>query len=217
MSRYDRSTHRNDKAEKNRITDNRPAQFRDDDDEQAAISHNRFKRPFWQRVQNPASILTLMSVGVAFGMVGITALKACDKTPEPVVVQSSCVQCHGHRAALIQYFRQNGSKSPEEMANAVLDTKFPRLLAAISKVESGGNPHLRNTGYRKKHHGAFQVNPKYWGEVSFNPAEQALQAERILTELTDTMPVKQALNFYGGDVSRKKYSNAILAEMVKVP
>ena len=164
---------------------------------------------------NRQDIITLVLLGAVAGMIGITAFKACTKEPEPV--QRPCQACHTRVMVMANYFKKAGSKSsPEEMANAVLKTKSPRLLASIAKIESGGNPRLRNTGYKKRHHGAFQVNPKHWGKVPKDAAGQALQAERILTELTETMPIKKALSRYGGDTT-DKYQRKVLAELVKVP
>jgi hypothetical protein len=144
---------------------------------------------------------------------GIT-IKQCTKLSDKP--QLDCQQCHSRKQAMTEYFRKNGSRSPEQMAEAVLNTKSPRLLAAIAKVETGGNPHIRNTGYKKRHSGAFQVNPKYWGNVPYNPAEQALQSERILAELTNDYPLRKALSVYGGD-STDRYQRTVLAELQRVP
>lgn len=165
---------------------------------------------------NAISSLVLISIGIVMGMVLITAIKSCDKEPEPVAAKQSCADCHNHRVALTKYFRDNGSRSPEAMANAVLKTKSPRLMSAIAKVESNGNPQVRNTGYKKRHHGAFQVNPKHWGAVPTTATAQALQAEAIIKELTTDYGIKKALSVYGGD-STSKYQRKILAELVNVP
>ena len=95
------------------------------------------------------------------------------------------------------YFMKIGSKTPQQMAEAVLHTRSPRLLAAMAKVESNGNPHIRNTGYKKRHSGAWQVNPKYWGKVSHDPIEQAKQTERILEDLVKNSNIRSALANYG--------------------
>lgn len=127
-----------------------------------------------------------------------------------------CNKCHSHKAALTNYFKKNGSKTPEEMANALLKTRSPRLLSAIAKVETGGNPTVMRSGFRKQHDGAFQVNPKYWGKVPKDAVGQALQAETILQELVDEYPIKTALSKYGGD-STSKYQKRVLAELTRVP
>jgi hypothetical protein len=85
-------------------------------------------------------------------------------------------------------------------------------------VESGGNSHIRNTGYKKRHNGAFQVNSKLHGRVSPDPVEQARQAEAILIDLTKTYPsdIHKVLNSYGGD-TRGKYAITVLNELTEVP
>lgn len=133
--------------------------------------------------------------------------------------QLDCQKCHSRELQkqdkLSEYFRKNGSRTPEEMANAVLKTKSPRLLAAIAVKETGGNPSTRATGYKKRHHGAFQVNPKHWGAVSSDPVKQAKQSEAILTELVQEKGgIVKGLNAYGGD-SQGKYAKMILAELDK--
>lgn len=136
----------------------------------------------------------------------------------PATRDIDCRTCHGQKAALMTYFRMVGSPAPEQMAEAVMATRDPRLMAAIAKHESGGNPHVRRAGYRRQHDGAFQVNPRYHGRVSRDAVEQALQAEAILVELAvQTGDIRKALNQYGGDSTRKKYARNILAELERVP
>jgi hypothetical protein len=119
---------------------------------------------------------------------------------------------------LSQYFQKIGSPEPQKMAIAVSMTKKPRLMAAMAKVETRANPHKRRTGYKKRYHGAWQVDPKHWGRVSSDPIEQALQAQDALEDLVRTHNgnFKRGLNNYGGD-STDNYSKKILAELVNVP
>jgi hypothetical protein len=161
----------------------------------------------------PYDAIVMISVGIVVGIVLMGTIKACD-APQPAV-KAECMGCH-RKEAYTAYFKMAGSKTPEEMAYAVLSTKNPRLLAAIAKVESNGNSNIRSTGYKKRHDGAFQVNSRYWGRVGHTADEQALQAEAILTELTQAMPIKKALAHYGGD-STDRYSQKVLAELVRVP
>ena len=160
--------------------------------------------------------VVILSVGIAIGICLLSALRRCELEPQPAKVQHDCQQCHSRMVAMVKYFEKAGSRSPEEMANAVLSTKSPRLLAAIAKVETRGNSHIRNSGYRRKHDGAYQVNSKYWGRVPTDALGQALQAEKILSELTEEMPIKKALSVYGGD-STDKYQKRVLAELTRVP
>lgn len=117
------------------------------------------------------------------------------------------------------YFVKNGSKSPEDMALAVLARRSPRLLARIAVVETNGNPHLRAYGYKKKHDGAWGVNREYWGVVSKDPMWQAMQAEFALETKTKEAHnnIVVALNNYGGDVSKQTYANTVLSKLAEVP
>jgi hypothetical protein len=112
------------------------------------------------------------------------------------------------------YFHKIKARSPQDMAVAVLSTKSPKLLAAMSKIETGGDHTVRAAGYKKRHHGAWQVNPKYWGPVSSNPIKQAMQVEKILMDLVNESngKITVALNKYGGD-SSDNYSKKVLSEL----
>ena len=167
------------------------------------------------RDSNPIAAIALIGIGVIMGMMVLAGVRRCDGTPKPV--QKECSSCHNRQMSMTKYFTQNGSKSPEEMAYAVLQTKSPRLLASVAVVESNGNPHLRNTGYKKRHHGAFQVNPKHWGKVPKDAVGQALQVQDILSKLAgERRPIETTLNLYGGD-STDQYQKRVLAELTRVP
>jgi hypothetical protein len=153
----------------------------------------------------------LLAIGIVLGIVLDTGIKACHKPPTPL---RDCSGCHNK---FTSYFQKNGSRTPEVMAYAILQTRSPRLLASIAVVESGGNSHIRNTGYKKRYHGSFQVDPKIWGTVPHDAVGQALQAERILEELVgEKGTILAALNSYGGD-TRGKYARTILRELQEVP
>lgn len=162
------------------------------------------------------SVIGFIAIGAVLGMILLATVRSCDQDTEPVTASVQCNQCHNQQMSLTTYFKDNGSRTPEEMAYAVLQTKSPKLLAAMAVVESDGNHAIRNRGYKKRHDGAFQVNPSIHGKVSSDPVEQALQAERILTELTDKHPIKVALSVYGGD-SSEAYQQKVLTELLHVP
>ena len=166
--------------------------------------------------RNALKALALLCMGAVLGMCAITLLKRCETDVAVRPVDNPCMRCHSHKVQLTGYFRRAGSRTPEEMANAVLHTRSPRLLAAVATVETGGNPAVRNGGYKRRHQGAFQVNPRHWGVVPQDAVGQALQAENILSELTGEMPIRKALSLYGGD-STDRYQKRVLAELVKVP
>lgn len=168
---------------------------------------------------NALATAAVYLIGLTFGLAIATGI-AHYRKPAATVTYAPCGMCHGNKtnnkAAMVKYFKDSGSKSPEKMAAAVLATQSPRLLAAIAKVETGGNPHIRKGGYKGRHAGAFQVNSRIHGRVSHDPIKQAKQAEAILTELTETMPIRKALSVYGGD-SSSRYQRTVLAELVRVP
>lgn len=118
---------------------------------------------------------------------------------------------------LADYFDRKGSPHPERMATAVLETKKPRLLAAIAAVESSGGKETA-VNKRSKAKGAFQVKQKHWGRVPNDVVEQALQADRILNDLYDENDgnLRKTLNAYGGSKDGK-YARLVLSELQNVP
>jgi len=160
--------------------------------------------------------------GVTTAVAVITAITigyVAVKHPSVKPAQKQCAECHDSKKHnLTEYFKKKGSPEPEVMADAVLQTRNPRLLAAVAVKESTGNYRIRNAGYKNRHHGAFQVNPRDWGKVSTDPIDQALQAEGILRELVEEKgTITAALNQYGGDKTHKRYAKNILAELQEVP
>ncbi len=145
--------------------------------------------------------------------------------PHPRSSVTPCTQCHSQRrtaaaqykAAMRDYFQRAGATAPALMADAVLATKQPRLLAAVHVAGEKCTPYtVRHGGYRHRHAGSWQVNSRYWGRVPYSPVEQALQADAILAELTGEMPVRKALSLYGGDHTGR-YADRVLAELSEVP
>lgn len=116
-----------------------------------------------------------------------------------------------------EYFRQQGSPYPSEMAKAVLATRRPRLMASIAVRESGGDPKAVGDGGKSR--GAFQVQSRHWGIVSKDAVEQALQSERVLGDLLVECDgnLKKALNRYNGDTKKRTYSKNILKELENIP
>jgi len=134
--------------------------------------------------------------------------------PQPT---APCQQCHNRRAAMRDYFRRAGATAPDRMADAVLATKQPRLLAAVHVAGEKCTPYtVRHGGWHHRHAGAWQVNSRYWGRVPYSPVEQALQSEKILAELTGDLGVKRGLAVYGGDHTGR-YADRVLAELREVP
>lgn len=156
-----------------------------------------------------------MLIMLLFGMV----FRACTDA-QPDAYTTDCRQCHSRVKTFTDYFRKMGSKAPEAMAEAVVATKNPRLMAAIAKVETQGNPQVRRTGYKKQHDGAWQVNRKAWGRVPLDVTEQALQAELVLkTHVEEEKDFIKGLNAYGGESNKRhgRYAKLILSELTEVP
>lgn len=129
----------------------------------------------------------------------------------------SCTQCHNRMMSMIQYFERLKNPHPVLMAEAVLATKRPKLLAAIAVKGEKNTPFkVRKGGYKKAHAGAWQANEKYWGKVPNTPIGQALHADSILDDLTKENPLNKAISIYGGD-STDKYWKIVSAELTKVP
>jgi hypothetical protein len=162
--------------------------------------------------------ILLVALGIAIGMCLFVPLRSCLVDPIPTKANVKCQSCHNRVMSMTIYFERAGSKNPKEMSHAVFNTKSPRLLAAISVVETRGNKHIRGTGYKGRHDGAFQVNPQYHGKVPYTALGQALQSEQILVDLLrEKGDIISALSAYGGDKSKKTYAKTILAELTSVP
>lgn len=165
-------------------------------------------------------LIVFFALGIVIGLtlsVLIKEQKPLIKEQKPLIIENKCISCHSTKKKFIDYFTKAGNKHPEQMANAVMATGRPRLLAAVAVAGEKNTPYtVRKGGYKKRHAGAWQVNSKYWGPVPNDPVGQALQAERILEELTESKPIRTALSIYGGD-SSSRYANRVLKELQEVP
>jgi hypothetical protein len=142
------------------------------------------------------------------------------------VDQLNCSTCHNpqfyvspKQVKMTEYFKKKGNPTPEVMAKAVLKTSKPRLLAAMAVRGEKNTPHwIRNGGYKKRHAGAWQVNPRDWGAVPYDVTEQALQAELVVDKFIKAKGgIVNGLNAYGGDKTKKVYAQNILNELQEVP
>lgn len=161
-------------------------------------------------------ITTMLVVGAVLGMTVLACLRSCEREPQPASTVN-CKGCHA-KVAMANYLEKKGSKQPKLLADALLKTSNPQLLAAVAVVETKGN-NVSRGGYKKRHHGTYQINPRHWGPVHKTDLyDQSNQADRILQELTSEYPIKTALAVYGGDTSGKgKYTRSVLAELTQVP
>lgn len=165
--------------------------------------------------------LTLILIGVVFGMFGFAVFRHFDPIPEKPYRFHYCTPCHSvenqRLVRMEKYFKSAGNPHPEKMARAVLATKRPKLLAAIAVKGEKNTPYTaRRTGWKKRHSGAWQISEKDWGPVPHDPVGQALKADKILDELTDKRSIRKALSIYGGDRT-DRYQQRVLAELQNIP
>ena len=161
-------------------------------------------------------IATVTFIGVILILV-LCTLRSCTYRRPPVHATKATTAGWQYET----FFRRHNSPEPQRMAQAVLQTDRPRLMAALAVAESNGNP--RAIGDSGKAHGAFQVWPSYHGRVHHDPTAQAVQAERILEELIGDEPrgrLLQALSAYntGSYTSRTghRYAQRVIKLMREV-
>lgn len=172
-----------------------------------------------------ASTLEMVCLTAALFFACTTAVllvKGCDREPMPAVIKSQCVSCHSKEGIMAYYFRKKGVKSPEQMAEAVLRTRNPRLLAAMNVGGEKKTPHTAmKTGWKRQFSGAWQTHDR-WGKITKHSTitEQALIAEFALeTHVAEQKNVIKGLNAYGGesDLKNGKYAFNVLKELAEVP
>lgn len=158
----------------------------------------------------------LIAIGLGF------AVKSCVLTPVPAASQLNCVECHTgvakQRAKIAAYLHKNGVDKPAQVATAVMQTKRPKLMAAMAVKESPTG----KAGDGGQSKGYFQVKEKHWrhllheGKVSDDPVVQALDSQRILDALVEEKgSLRKGLEAYGGSTTGK-YSAMLLREMQRV-
>jgi hypothetical protein len=152
--------------------------------------------------------------GIMIGMGILGTFKTCVKEPQPAV---ACMTCDQKQKDMTSYFKSKKVKSPEQMAEAVLKTRNPRLLAAIHVGGEKRTPHTSmNTGYKNRYSGAWQTSD-HWGKVNADTSisDQALIAElAINTHVTEEKDIIMGLNAYGGERNKRhgKYAYNVLKE-----
>jgi len=163
---------------------------------------------------------------IVFGLIAIVviflitvlhlAIKGLNIKPSPP--QKQCIECHNRKNAMVNYLKRNKVKSPQEMAEALLNSKNGRLLAAIHVRGEKATPHTAmKTGYKNKYSGAFQTHDS-WGKITKDTsiAEQALIAEVALTtHVAEEKSIIKGLNAYGGhkDKVNGAYAYNVLDEL----
>lgn len=156
-----------------------------------------------------------------FAIVLIFAGHTCSsKEPQPALKNCHSNVTSFRQLQMTEYFRDANNKHPEMMATAVLETKRPKLMAAIAVAGEKNSPFtVKQGGYKKRHVGAWQVSKRDWGYAGATPIDQALKAERVLDDLLEECngDLRKALNRYGGDRTRKVYAKNILNEVKNIP
>jgi hypothetical protein len=185
------------------------------------LRQNELDRLSWR--EDVGAISWMILIGMIGLFVSLVRIKSCEPVPAAAsrsVWQKPCHDCHNYKSQLTSYFKKKGSKTPEELANAVIRTRNTRLLSAVAIVESNGNKDAVNIkhGRKNKSVGAYQVRPRHWKTVPPDAYGQSLQTESILESLVEEQngDIRKALSAYGGSTT-DKYANKVLAELREVP
>ena len=94
-------------------------------------------------------------------------------------------------------------------ATEVSKSCYPATLVGIAAVESEFDPKAVGDGGDSV--GAFQVQPKHWGEVSEHLEEQIRQADQIFTALVKQYGYKEAVARWNGKGKQaRKYRSKVL-------
>lgn len=126
---------------------------------------------------------------IAIGVMMHSCTEAVVKTAENQerYYSRQAVQLSEEQKQYKAFFMKNGNEAHAVvMAQAITQPEIKPhnrpILAAVAVAETGADPTIRNTGWKNRHSGAFQVSHVH-GPVSESPYQQALQAQQILDEL----------------------------------
>ena len=101
----------------------------------------------------------LLVTGMTIAAMGIgQCMKEPRQAPTPVAVKASKVETQIHAA-----FEKAGSPVPQQMTQACMKTKNPKLMESVAIVESEGTPWAKGKAGER---GAWQVITKEHGQVS---------------------------------------------------
>ena len=169
---------------------------------------------------------------ILLGMVALFAVLVCIKSCEPVPAAAKpridindlkCGFCHSpsRHEKMTEYFKsKNLPTDPAKLATAVLQTPYPKTLAAIAVAEKSPATSKKG-GYKKLHVGVFQMskaNAKAYGKTPADVEGQARQAAMLLRDLlAEEKSLSLAVAKYGGEVNTDKYSRFVMAEIQQVP
>lgn len=133
---YEQSTYFNPHAAPNRITDNRPAEFRDDDAEQVAyLAQYKIDHPNGDHFGVYAVLTICTIVGI------LLYFRACTNKPEIILNMTPCERCHVQENPAIknlaQYRRIHQNKPVAKDKEAIEELKRQEY---IMSVITGGKP-----------------------------------------------------------------------------
>lgn len=122
---------------------------------------NYYDKGWRQQKRNDKSLWFLY--GASFVCLLMIFAHSCAyNEPEPVLKKSHAATPPSMRQIqMAEYFRRKGSPIPQKMAEAVLKTTKPRLMASIAIRESCGDPKATGDGGKSK--GAFSSSEKTLG------------------------------------------------------
>ena len=160
--------------------------------------------------------------------VSLVSIKSCEPVPAAArpridFQDVKCGFCHGpsRHEKMTEYFKsKNLPTDPAKLATAVLQTPYPKTLAAIAVAEKSPATSKRG-GYLKRHSGVFQMskhNTKAYGATPPDVEGQARQAAMLLRDLiAEEKTTAAAVAKYGGEINTDRYSKFIMAEIARVP
>lgn len=101
------------------------------------------------------------------------------------------------------------------IANTLAKSRYPKILTAISKVESDFRPQVY--GDSGDSYGLFQLQEKHWGPIGESVEEQTRAAERVVGVLIERHGFPKCIERYNGRGQRaREYRKRVLAVMAKL-
>ena len=203
-----------------------PTEWQDRRELMQRLDYKSTPLPWRQDVDGISWMIVLWLSVILFLLV--IYIKSCE--PVPAVAKPridindvKCGYCHyeSRHSKLTEYFKSKDLPTdPAKLATAVLQTPYPKILAAIAVAERSPATSTKG-GWKKRHSGVFQMsrsNAKAYGKTPSDVEGQARQAAMLLRDLLSeekTLPL--AVAKYGGEINTDKYSRFVMAEIERVP
>lgn len=170
------------------------------------------------RVATVMILLALITASAAAGVATIASRRADDAAArlsiaEQVMAASEAAARQDEERAVAAFLSRQKVITPAQLAKAIVtvtrDRHEQRLLAAVTVVESRGNPKARGAAGEI---GAYQVRPELHGAVPADLIGQTEQALEILRRNTDRFGVRTGVKSYNGSGPRaERYATTVLA------